>query len=175
MRKSSSPATERQPDEDSELLTMLISAESAKQKLLDKHQKNERVSKERALIFGALLLFCYSAVIQLSTLSKPTEALQIAVKCFSIAIPFLCVAAIFENWQRLYRGYCYFHPKYPFATFFLMAGIFGGVPAALIGIGAIFFHFSFMSGALFAIITFIVLIFHTMWRAAIEKLNTSLT
>jgi hypothetical protein len=170
MSGKTSPISQEEVDKD--LLDILIEKHQSNQKLLDKHQRNKHTSSERALICGALLAFCFSAVIQLLSLPTYSFALQIASACFAVAIPLLSIAFMFENWQRLYNGYRYFSPKYPFFIFFLFVFLLA-VATSSVGIGAIFFHFDWKIGLLFTIITMFILIVHTQWRQKIDKIRSA--
>jgi hypothetical protein len=121
--------------------------------------------KEDRLMCAALAGASIVAVIQLLSAEKMDIPLWVAVYSFAISIPFLGFYFLFIVLQSHYES-----AKKPKIWFFILGLLFGPL-ASMIGLCAIFWHFAWAAGLLFATVSIACIISYVAFRSRIESVN----
>lgn len=127
------------------------------------YKTNKESLVEDQIVFGALMGLDVIIVLQLMTLARLDKPLSVALYCFVVAIPLLAmyVLSILTTMKYEYDVWVWYH----------LAAILAGGLASLAGVGALFFHFSWVAGGLFALLSVLGLGAYFHYNGQLKKLN----
>lgn len=108
-----------------------------------KSQQVIEINKEDESIFAGLFAFDSIATTQMITAPQIDEYLRISVYSFAIAIPLLAILLFIKRGERLRQT--------SYSSITLLVAYVSSTIISLLGIGGIFFHFSFLAGICFTI------------------------
>lgn len=124
---------------------------------------DENTIKEDYLIYSGLLGIAAIVVIQLINQDKLSISLTISLYSFAVAIPALAANIFALTMER--------SSKITVIPLYLSISNYTGIFTALIGFGAVFFHFHWLIGVIFCSVSILcaIVIFKFMWL--LEEIN----
>jgi FlaA1/EpsC-like NDP-sugar epimerase len=94
-------------------------------------------------------------------------ALSVSIHSFAVSIPFLC--------SLIYTGYYEIRFKYTSNPAFLTLAEIIGIGGAMLGILALFWHFSWVAGSTFLVCSVLASVYAAWFSSIVEALNEEKT
>lgn len=130
---------------------------------MKRRKVNEEKRKRLQLINTSLIGFCAVAITQILTLENLDIFLTISMYCFALSLPFL-VARFFQLLEESYH-------KYTINVWYNSLITVVAMVVPIVGIGAIFLHFSWTISIVFLLGVIIAFLIFVDFLAKIETAN----